>query len=67
MADLTAAQDVVDVGIGYYALQLDKFLNEAVSLKRPLMLHFTELDTHVPQKPVRAVKKAFCGKPDIET
>ena len=54
---LAAARDLVDVGIGYYAVQLDKILNEAGSVTRPLMLHFAELDARVPQKTVRAVKK----------
>lgn len=47
-------------------MQLDKFLDEAPAVKRPLMLHFAELDTHVPQDTVAAVKSALAGKPDVE-
>jgi carboxymethylenebutenolidase len=60
------ARDVVDVGVGYYAVQLDKFLDEAAQVTRPLMLHFAELDTRVPQETVSAVKKALDGKPLVE-
>ena len=63
---LAVARDVVDVGVGYYAVQLDKFLDEAAQVTRPLMLHFAELDTRVPQEPVSAVKKALDGKPQVE-
>lgn len=66
LAYLAVARDVVDVGIGYYAVQLDKFLDEAANVARPLMLHFAELDTRVPQETVAAVKKALDGKPDVE-
>ena len=63
---LAVARDVVDVGVGYYAVQLDKFLDEAAQVTRPLMLHFAELDTRVPQETVSAVKKALDGKPLVE-
>jgi len=63
---LAVARDVVDVGVGYYAVQLDKFLDEAAQVTRPLMLHFAELDTRVPQETVSAVKKALDGKPLVK-
>ena len=63
---LAVARDVVDVGVGYYAVQLDKFLDEAARVTRPLMLHFAELDTRVPQETVSAVKKVLDGKPLVE-
>ena len=63
---LAVARDLVDVGVGYYAVQLDKFLDEAAQVTRPLMLHFAELDTRVPQETVSAVKKALDGKPLVK-
>ncbi len=63
---LAVARDVVDVGVGYYAVQLDKFLDEAAQVTRPLMLQFAELDTRVPQETVSAVKKVLDGKPLVE-
>ena len=63
---LAVARDVVDVGVGYYAVQLDKVLGEATNVNRPLMLHFAELDTRVQQEPVRAVKHAFDGKAQVK-
>jgi len=63
---LAAARGLIDVGVGYYAVQLDQFLDEAATLAKPLMLHFAELDEHVPQTTVAAVKQALAGKPDVE-
>ncbi len=62
---LAAARGLVDVGVGYYAVQLDKFLDDAARIERPLMLHFAELDEHVPQATVAAVKAAVAGKPNV--
>lgn len=63
---LAVARGLVDAGVGYYAVQLDKFLDEAKDVTRPLMLHFAELDQHVPQETVAAVKQALAGKPNVE-
>jgi carboxymethylenebutenolidase len=62
---LAVARNLVDVGVGYYAVQLDQFLDEARNVKRPLMLHFAELDEHVPQTTVTAVKKALEGRANV--
>jgi carboxymethylenebutenolidase len=63
---LAVAREVADVGVGYYAVQLDKFLDEAAAVTRPLMLHFAELDSRVPQETVNAVKQALDCKADVE-
>ena len=63
---LAAARGLIEAGVGYYAVQLDQFLQEAKTLVKPLMLHFAELDTHVPQETVAAVKDALAGKADVE-
>lgn len=63
---LAAARGLIKAGVGYYAVQLDQFLQEANTLAKPLMLHFAELDEHVPQETVAAVKDALAGKADVE-
>ena len=62
---LAAARQLVDAGVGYYAVQLDKFLDEAANIDSPLMLHFAELDEHVPQATVSLVKEALVNKPNV--
>jgi len=63
---LAMARGLADVGVGYYAVQLDQFLDEAKNVERPLMLHFAELDQHVSQETVAAVKQAFAAKPNVQ-
>ena len=63
---LAIARGLADCGVGYYAVQLDKHLDEAAKVDRPLMLHFAELDEHVPQATVAMVKQALAGKPNVE-
>ncbi len=63
---LAAARGLVDAGVGYYAVQLDQFLDEAPNVARPLMFHFAELDEHVPQETVAKVKQALAGKAEVE-
>lgn len=62
---LAMARGLADAGVGYYAVQLDKFLDEAAAIKRPLMLHFAELDEHVPQATVAMVKQATKGNANV--
>ncbi len=63
---LAIARRLADCGVGYYAVQLDQFLDEAKSVDRPLMLHFAELDEHVPQATVAKVKQALAGKSNVQ-
>ena len=63
---LAVARGLVDAGVGYYAVQLDQFLDEADNVARPLMLHFAELDEHVPQETVAKVKQALAGKDRVQ-
>ncbi|MEM7253638.1 MAG: dienelactone hydrolase family protein [Pseudomonadota bacterium] len=65
LAYLAAARRLVDAAVGYYAVQLDQFLDEAGNINRPLMLHFAELDEHVPQATVALVKQALDGNPQV--
>ena len=62
---LAVARDLVDAGVGYYAVGLDRHLDEAANVTRPLLLHFAELDAHVPQQTVAAVKQALAGRANV--
>ncbi|MEK9661105.1 MAG: dienelactone hydrolase family protein [Alphaproteobacteria bacterium] len=62
---LAVAHDLVDAGVGYYAVGLDRHLDEAATVTRPLLLHFADLDEHVPQDTVAAVKRALAGKANV--
>ena len=65
LAFLAAARGLVDAAVGYYAVQLDQFLDEAANLARPLMLHFAQLDEHVPQETVVLVKQALAAHTQV--
>jgi carboxymethylenebutenolidase len=66
LAYLTMARSLADAAVGYYAVQLDQFLDEAPNIDGPLMLHFAELDEHVPQETVAAVKAALAAKGNVD-
>ncbi len=63
---LACARDLVDAGVAYYGVQLDQHLDEAPGLARPLLMHFAELDGHVPLDTVDAVRAALAGKPAVD-
>ena len=48
-----------------HAVQLDAFLDEADKVNAPLLLHFAELDEHVPQETVALVKDALADKANV--
>ncbi len=62
---LAMARGLADAGVGYYAVQLDQFLDEAADIERLLMLHFAELNEHVPQATVAMVKEATKGNTSV--
>ena len=52
LAYLMATRTDVDCAVGYYAVNLQNYLEEAVNIRRPLMLHMAGQDALVPE-PVR--------------
>lgn len=66
LAYLAATRALVDASVGYYAVQLDQHLSEASALVRPLLLHFAELDAHVPAQTYAQVRETLAGKPNVE-
>jgi carboxymethylenebutenolidase len=53
---LSSVRHPIDAAVGYYGVQIDEHLDEADSLKCPLLLHFAETDPHVPDATVAAIR-----------
>lgn len=47
LAYLMATRSNIDLAIGYYGVEIDKFIDEAQNIKAPLMLHIAEEDKFV--------------------
>jgi len=58
LAYLTAARTDVDASVGYYGMNIPKFLGEAGAIKKPLMLHVAEKDEY---NPLEAQKQVVDG------
>lgn len=59
LAYLSAAHAGVDAAVCYYGGGIQNFLDQAPSVKVPILLHYGELDAHIPTSAVDAVKAAF--------
>ena len=47
LAYLMATRSNIDLSVGYYGVEIDKFIGEADNIKAPLMLHIAEEDKFV--------------------
>jgi carboxymethylenebutenolidase len=61
LAYLMATRSDADCNVGYYGVGIDKALDEASKLTRPLMLHIAEKDEFCPPE-AQAQTKAVLGK-----
>jgi len=66
LAYLAAARGLVDAGVAYYAVQLEQHLAEAAALERPLLMHFAELDAHVPADKYAQICATLADKAAVE-
>jgi carboxymethylenebutenolidase len=57
LAWLSAARLPIHVAVGYYGGRIAQYVNERP--KVPVMLHFGELDNHIPASEVDSVAKAY--------
>jgi carboxymethylenebutenolidase len=57
LAWLSAARLKIDAAVGYYGGRIAQYVNERP--KAPVMLHFGELDQHIPQSDIDAIAKAY--------
>lgn len=63
---MTACRTNVDVAVCYYGVGIEKALNEAKSIKCPVLLHFAEKDQYVPPAAVQQIRDHFSGRADID-
>jgi carboxymethylenebutenolidase len=57
LAWLSAARLPIHAAVGYYGGRIAQYLEERP--KAPVMLHFGELDQHIPQSEIDAIAKAY--------
>lgn len=65
LAFLTATRTDVDASVGYYGINLAKYLDEAEKLAQPLLLHVAGKDAFVPPTAQEAVKAALSNHPQV--
>ncbi len=63
LAYLTAARTDVDASVGYYGMNIQKFLGEAANIKKPLMLHVAGNDEYNPPEAQKEVSDSLKGNP----
>jgi len=65
LAFLLAARSELAAHVCYYGTGLDRVLNEASAIKRPLLMHIPEDDQHVPAEVQKAVRQAVAGNAQV--
>jgi carboxymethylenebutenolidase len=65
LAYLTAARTDVDAAVGYYGMNIQKFLGEAAAIKKPLLLHVAGKDEYHPPEAQKAVADGLAGHPFV--
>ncbi|PWT96513.1 MAG: carboxymethylenebutenolidase [Candidatus Melainabacteria bacterium] len=58
-----AAHGRVDAAVSYYGGGIDQILDQAKGITSPLIMHFGEKDSHIPQAAVEKIRKAVEGNP----
>lgn len=61
LAYLTAARTDSDASVGYYGINIQKFLGEAANIKKPLMLHVAAKDEFNPPEAQNEVSSGLAG------
>jgi len=60
-----ATHGKVDASVGYYGGGIDQALDEAKNVNCPLLLHFGEIDDHIPPEAIEKIRKALAGNPKV--
>lgn len=63
LAYLAAARTTSDATVGFYGVNIDKHLDEAANIKKPLMLHVAGKDSYVPPEAQDKIKQGLAGNP----
>lgn len=65
LAYLTACRTDADASVGYYGVNIDKYLDEAKTIDHPLMLHIAAEDRFVDTDQQKTVMDALDGHPQV--
>ncbi|MDB5367137.1 MAG: putative carboxymethylenebutenolidase [Rhodospirillales bacterium] len=66
LAYLMATRSDVDAAVGYYGVGIDKSLDEASAITKPLLLHIAEKDAFTPPEAQAQIKAALAKNPLVE-
>ncbi len=66
LAYLMAARTKVDCAVGYYGVGIERYLEESVSIRKPLMLHIAAEDEYVPPAAQQALHRDLGRMPLVE-
>ncbi len=65
LAYLMAARTKIDASVGYYGVGLEALVNEAINIKKPLLLHIAEEDGFVPKNAQKIIRTELHSNPNI--
>lgn len=66
LAYLMAARTDVDCAVGYYAVNLENYLDEAANIHRPLMLHMAGQDMLIPEPVQSKICQTLKSSPQVD-
>ena len=67
MAYLMALDSDADCNVGYFGVGIERLLDRAGQLHRPLMLHIPAEDSHCPPEAQKAIYAALDGRAELHT
>jgi carboxymethylenebutenolidase len=67
MAYLMALDSDAECNVGYFGVGIEKLLDRAPQVARPLLLHIPENDEHCPPSAQQAIKTALHGRAEMHT
>jgi carboxymethylenebutenolidase len=65
LAYLTAARTDADASVGYYGVNIQTMLDEAASIRKPLVLHIAEKDEYVPPPAQKQIVDGLKGNSHV--
>jgi len=65
LAFLMAARSDADCNVGYFAVRMEKHIEDAPKVRKPLMLHIPEKDRHVPPEVQALIKEHLKGRAEL--
>ena len=65
LAYLLAARHDVDASVGFYGVGIERALDEAKNIRKPLLLHLAGRDTYCPPEAQQAIREALGHHPQV--